>query len=470
MARRGPEGGSGRRAIQEVILALRPRAGCLRVPRLACFAMALLAPVAFAANISADPTNYRQRVKALHAGDTLRLAPGVYRNGLDVHGLAGTSAAPIAIVGSTTGTRTVFRARAGRNTVSIVDSAYVRIADLDLEGRGAFVDGVKAEGKSHFAHHITLERLVLRGFDGNQQIVGISTKCPAWNWVIRDNVIEGAGTGMYLGDSDGSAPFMRGTIEGNTIVGTRGYSIEIKHQMAWPALADAPQGRGATIIRYNAFAKDGRSSTEGLARPNLLLGHWPLTGRGSGDRYLVYGNLIVDNPHESLVQMEGNVVFYNNVLVNRFDDGLAVREHKDLPRTIDAFHNTIVAKGVGALLRNGDPRFVQRMAANVIHAGQVVPASLAGTNDVRSYDDVTTQDLIALVDAPDRDEVAPLPSKPRPIAASRHVLVDGSLPDTMVDFDRRRRSRDTDGAYAGDWPPDPRRFIELGLAIRDSRN
>src|SRR6185312_12093854 len=114
---------------------------------------------ASAANIPADATNYRQRLRDLHAGDTLRLAPGIYRDGLDVHRLVGAAAAPIAIVGASKGSRSVFRARGGRNTISIVDSAYVRIADLDLEGKGAFVDGVKAEGTSHFAHHITLERL-----------------------------------------------------------------------------------------------------------------------------------------------------------------------------------------------------------------------------------------------------------------------------------------------------------------------
>jgi hypothetical protein len=423
-----------------------------------------------AADYSAGPADYRAIVPRLRAGDTLRLAPGVYRNGLDVRGLVGTPAMPITIAGSSGGAPTIFRPRVGRNTVSISDSAYVRIADLRLEGRGAFVDGVKAEGRSRFAHHITIERLTIRGFDGNQQIVGISTKCPAWDWVIRDNVIEGAGTGMYLGNSDGSAPFMRGTIEGNTIVGTRGYSIEIKHQNAWPALAGAPDGQGETTIRYNAFAKDARSSADGLSRPNLLLGHWPLTGRGSGDRYLVYGNLIVSNPHEALVQAEGNVFFYNNVLVNPAEDGLVFREHNDVPRTIDAFHNTIVARGVGALLRNGDSRFTQRVTANAIFADQVVPASLADANTVRRFDDANARAFVALIDGVTGDGGALLNAVPRDATSSRLPLAHPDLPDAALDFDRRRRLRDVDGAYAGDRPPDPRRFIDLARAIRSSLN
>ena len=37
--------------------------------------------------------------------------------------------------------------RPGHNTVSIKNAAYVTVRDLELDGRGAFVDAVKAEGK-----------------------------------------------------------------------------------------------------------------------------------------------------------------------------------------------------------------------------------------------------------------------------------------------------------------------------------
>lgn len=64
-----------------------------------------------------------------------------------------------------------------------------------LDGRDLPVDAVKAEGHADWAHHITLENLLIRvrGHGNNQQTVGISTKCPAWGWVIRDNEIIGAG-------------------------------------------------------------------------------------------------------------------------------------------------------------------------------------------------------------------------------------------------------------------------------------
>jgi len=98
----------------------------------------------------------------------------------------------------------VFLASRGRNTISVLDSAYVTIANLLLDGRGLPVDGVKAEGRARWAHHITLEGLVIRGHGKKQQTVAISTKSPAWGWQIGGNIIEAAGTGMYLGNSNGS--------------------------------------------------------------------------------------------------------------------------------------------------------------------------------------------------------------------------------------------------------------------------
>ena len=162
----------------------------------------------------ASPQDYRRAVAMLRAGDTLALAAGEYREGLTLRYLAGEADRPITISGPATGPPATFVARDGRNTVSIVDSQHLVIRNLVLDGRNLPVDGVKAEGNARWAHHITLENLVIRGHGNNQQTVAISTKCPAWNWVIRGNTIVGAGTGIYLGNSDGSAPFVAGSSSG----------------------------------------------------------------------------------------------------------------------------------------------------------------------------------------------------------------------------------------------------------------
>ena len=138
---------------------------------------------------------------------------------------------------------------------------------------------MKAEGHARFAHHITLEDLSIRGYGAGQQIVGISTKCPAWDWVIRNNVIVSAGTGIYLGDSDGSAPFVAGLIEGNLIRDTRGYNLQIKHQGARPDVPGMPSGPSVTVIRRNVFSKAQNAAAGELARPNVLVGHFPALTR-----------------------------------------------------------------------------------------------------------------------------------------------------------------------------------------------
>ena len=221
--------------------------------------------------VTAGADNYRKFLSRLEPGDTLLLQPGVYKKGLPVHQLHGNKDKPIIIMGSANGPLPVFSARPGHNTISIINASYIVIRNLELDGQGIAVDGVKCEGHADWAHHITLENLVIKGHDNNQQTVGISTKCPAWNWIIRSNTIWGAGTGIYLGNSDGNAPFVGGLIEHNLIVDTIGYNLQIKHQNARPEIPGMPSEPNVTIIRHNVFSKEKGAATGPFARPNVLV-------------------------------------------------------------------------------------------------------------------------------------------------------------------------------------------------------
>ncbi|MFZ1728770.1 MAG: hypothetical protein WAV84_01465, partial [Bacteroidota bacterium] len=182
--------------------------------------------------INANPGDYTDYLTSLVPGDTLALAAGVYTRDLLLRDLSGTESDPIVIMGSPLLYTTVFTARSCCNTVSITRCAYIVIRNLELNGGGVFVDAVKGEGTAgNWAHHITLEYLNIVGYNADQQSVGISTKCHAWNWTIRKNRIIGAGTGLYLGNSDGDKPFVNGLIEYNLVMNTIGYNMEIKHQL-----------------------------------------------------------------------------------------------------------------------------------------------------------------------------------------------------------------------------------------------
>lgn len=312
--------------------------------------------------IDADPSNYRELLPTMQPGDVLRLAAGTYDQGLPITAMNGSPGACFVIEGPSAGAPAIFTGSSARNTVSIRDSSYVVVRNLELDGIGELGDAVKAEGNAMYAHHIVLEGLYIHDHAANQQIVGISTKCPAWAWVIRNNRIETAGTGLYLGDSTGDAPFVAGLIEHNVVLDTVGYNMQIKQQNPRPALAGLSD-HDTTIIRHNTFSKqNGGSLTE--SRPNLLLGHWPLSGPGTDDRYLVYGNFFHDNPTEALMQAEGHVAIYANVFFNPSGTGLNVQPHNDVPRRIEVFRNTFVTSGRGASISGGDPAYAQRFVGN----------------------------------------------------------------------------------------------------------
>lgn len=419
--------------------------------------------VAAPATLAAGVADYRNAVRRLTPGDTLLLEPGIYRNGLDDHRLMGRPDAPSVIRGVSGPVRSVFLVSSGRNTVSIVDSGFVTIAEVDLVGPGAAADAGKAEGLSRFAHDITLEGLRISGHDASQSNIAISTKCPAWNWVIRRNLIVGAGTGLYLGNSDTSAPFLSGLIERNMVVGTVGYAMQIKHQNERPIVAGMPVAASETVIRYNTFAKDERSSSGPMARPNVLLRHWPRSGAGATDRYLVYGNLLVDNPHEALLQAEGNLTLYNNVFVNRYGDGVAIREHNDVPKAVDVFHNTIVARGTGLLLRSGDPAHRQTVSSNAIFSAPANSVPRSAQNVERFYDNA-----LALLRQP-ASGLVDLDLSPKPDALSDQHWSDAGregLPDFDRDFDGATRIRPRAGAYAGERRARSERFRILGSTLR----
>ncbi len=334
--------------------------------------------------LQGNPSNYTNLLKELGPGDTLLLAPGVYGeahkpSGLTLFGINGAAGSPIVIRGPDSGPRPVFLGQPDRNTVRIGDSSYLVLQRIELDGRNQpGIDAVKSEKVSH---HIVLDGLVIHDYQGEQGDVGISTKAPAWNWVIRNTRIFDVGTGMYLGNSDGSAPFVRGLIECNVIADTVGYNLQIKHQNVRPELPGLPTDAGATIIRHNVFDKSKGGARGHLSRPNLLVGHFPLQGPGSEDFYEIYGNFFYQNPtRECLFQGEGNLALYANLFFNSEGSAVCVQPHNDVPRQVRVFHNTVVARAIGIRVIGGHPEAKQLVQANLVFALRPVIAPLPKGN------------------------------------------------------------------------------------------
>lgn len=398
----------------------------------------------------ADPATYRSMLGLLKPGDTLSLRSGTYEDGLSITRLHGRVEEPITITGPEEGFPAVFLGsrNKSRNTIQIKDSSYVTIRNLKLDGMGiADIDAVNARG---ITHHIIIENLKILRYGGGQLTVGIATRGPAWNWIIRKNLIVGAGTGMYLGNSNGTDPFVTGLIEGNVVLHTLGYNLQIKHQKPRPQGVGLPTGQNITIIRHNVFSKaENAAMDDQWARPNVLLGHWPLRGEGQDDQYLVYGNFFYQNPSEALFQGEGHIAFYNNLLVNDAGSALNVQKHNDKPRRIDIFQNTIVARNTGIRVYHGVANYVQRVVANAVFA--TTPLRL--TSSVQKQDNFagTYRSALSLLGSP-QDELGKLDLFPKSVKL-KGAPIDMSpfarFEDWNRDFDGTPRSGLYRGAYEG---------------------
>ncbi|MCF8237324.1 MAG: T9SS type A sorting domain-containing protein [Saprospiraceae bacterium] len=410
--------------------------------------------------IIASPADYSAKVANLMAGDTLILSPGIYTNQLKIYDLIGTEQAPIVIIGNVSAT--VFTGNACCNTVSIKKSAFVELHNLLIDGQNIpYIDAIKAEGTTgNWAHHITLDNMHIIGHGGDQQTVGISTKCPAWDWVIKHCYIDGAGTGMYLGNSDGSAPFVNGLIEYNLITNTVGYNTEIKHQNVGSRNIPGMTLNGKTIIRHNVWTKVENASSGANARPNLLVGHFPATGDGANDVYEIYGNLFWQNPVESLFQGTGNIAFYDNICINQSGGGgITFQNHNGFPpRNIHVFHNTIISnQSWGVRLSDTDPAYQKYIYGNAVFSDHSTPIRIVGSGittakllenvvELTSNANAYIQQLSTMIETTDVFPIMNSPLKGSMIPSDPFLM----FADHDQDFNGVTRDWSYRGAYHGE--------------------
>ena len=335
--------------------------------------------------VSVGPADdYQSAVDSLQPGQRLQLQAGTYGNGLRIYNRNGDLNNCIAIEGPPDHSAIFVGLPINgiRNVVQIRNSSFVVLRNLRIDGSGTTdLDALKSDaniaGGHPFAwsHHLTVENLWIHDFDFDQQQVGISTKGPAWNWVVRHNRIERVGTGMYFGNSNGAEHFVNGLIEFNLVTDSVGYNAQIKHQFS----GSRPSGTGfeslpnpgRTVIRHNVFSKGPNSSSGGNARPNLLLGSPPLSGPGSEDDFVVAQNFFYRNPtgFEALVQGEGHLIIYGNLLYNDQGPALAVQPQNGEVRRVRLFHNTVVSSAGGIFVSSSvNPGFSQLVRGNAVFA------------------------------------------------------------------------------------------------------
>jgi hypothetical protein len=403
----------------------------------------------------ANPSNYRSLISGLLPGDRLQLAAGTYTEGLNLWNKNGEPGKCIVIEGPASGPPALFTGSDSWNVVSFSDSSYIAVRNLSLDGLNKAGDGVKAEAGSVSVHHILIEGLSFKNFNPNGLRVGISTKCPAWNWVIRRNTITSTGTGMYIGGSSGEFEHTNFLVEHNLVHGTIEYNVQFKHQLSRNTSIGVPAS-GTTIIRHNVFSMETGSLPGADARPNLLVGHWPLSGPGSSDIYQIYGNVLYQNPYESLFQGEGNLAFHDNLLVKRTGGAVRIQPHNHVPRRIDIFDNTVIAPGTGIYITGADPAYTQRVVGNAVFAATPLSGGQQSNNVTGSYTAASTY-----LNNPMAALGSGLDLYPK-TGQLQGTVIDYSVFSGLLEWDRDFNSRPRvatyRGAYSGDgvnpgWTP-----------------
>jgi hypothetical protein len=205
-----------------------------------------------------------------------------------------------------------------------------------------------------------------------------------------------------------------------------------------------PTSPSITVIRHNFFSKARGGATGKLARPNVLVGHWPLAGTGSEDVYAIYGNFFYQNSTEALFQGEGNIAFYSNVLFNAYGDGINIQPHNDVPRRVELFRNTVVARDKGIKVMPGDSKYAQLVAANVVFANEPILGGEQYANRTGSLADATHY-LIGPTDTTHALDLSPKEAISVSMPADERLTA--GLPDANLDFDGRIYDVSVAGAY-----------------------
>jgi hypothetical protein len=195
------------------------------------------------------------------------------------------------------------------------------------------------------------------------------------------------------------------------------------------------------VIRHNVFSKASNGSSGPLARPNVLLGHFPLSGVGADDSYVVYGNFFHENRTEALLQAEGAVDVHDNVFVNNAGDAVRIQPHHAPLRSVAVRQNTIVARGAGIGLRGADGLPRQSIEANAVFAGLPIAGGAQRWNVTGAYE-AAREFLVAPFAKPGEMDFAP-----RGGSLDLADMANG-MADESGDFYGRQRGYPAAGAVA----------------------
>lgn len=281
---------------------------------------------------------------ALEPGDQLEIAPGRFviagKITLDVQG---TPDAPIWIRGADPKRPpTITRPDARQNLINVGERGpcrYLALRHLELTGGSVVI-------RFYDCAQVWLDRCELH--HGEHGGITINSRDTQHMYVTRNHIhhfMGGTGEGMYLGANHGKVIMRNSVIARNHVHhcgGRQGDGIELK------------QGS------YNNWIVENR--VHDTQYPCLI-------AYGTGGKGV---NMIERNrcyrSNDNTVQIQGEAVVRNNLIMAAGAAGLASTDHQGKTRNLQVLHNTIITSGRGANLSSWNDREGMVLANNAVYA------------------------------------------------------------------------------------------------------
>jgi hypothetical protein len=279
-------------------------------------AWAAIPPLRVIPHTSVDGAALVDAVAALKPGDKLELASGTYSvpRMWDI-GISGTAEAPIWIVAAKDAQVIITRPDAKQNAINIGQGGPVSYLCL----RGLEFTGGSHGMRLGHCRQVWIDQCHIH--HTGQVCLSANSADTDHLYLTRNHIHDGAGhaEGMYLGGNDASVIMSESIIALNHIHdcrGDQGDGIEVK-QGSWGNLI---AGNHVHDTQYPCITVYGTAG-----KPVNVV-----------ERNLCY------NSGDNVMQVQGEAIVRNNVLINGANAGFASTDHQGKTLNLQVIHNTII--------------------------------------------------------------------------------------------------------------------------------
>ncbi|MBE7491714.1 MAG: right-handed parallel beta-helix repeat-containing protein [Planctomycetes bacterium] len=287
---------------------------------------------------------------ALKAGDCLVIEAGTYSlaGGMFELNVAGTEKAPVWVTAAESKGEparvVITRPDARQNVLNVGGAAPARFLCL----RGLEITGGSHGLRLHDCEDVWVDRC--RFYDTGEVAISANTRDTARLFLTRNDIsrTSGTGEGMYLGANDGKVKMRDSVIALNHIHDIGGDKVT--------------QGDGIEVKQGSFGNRIAENTVHDTAYPCIIA-----YGTG-GERPNIIERNTCWNSGDNVMQVQGEAVVRNNLLLNGGNAGFASHDHQGKSVNLVVVHNTIVSRKLGAKLNSWSAREGMVFANNAVYS------------------------------------------------------------------------------------------------------